>query len=294
MTAVSIAVLGHVEVRRPGEVIALARASQLLLGCLALFGSEAPVRRERLAELMWPDMDAHSQKARLRTALWRLKKGACGALDDVLELQCDTVMLHPCATLTHSLFEKQAISLCAVPLEDMTDAGYSRLEHIMTYYTGPLMEGFDAGWILPLRETFADLYCSVLERQIKYLRAHGRDHESIRSSRELLALDPYREDVHAALIALYGKAGRPARAVQQYRACESLMARDLGVQTKQARKSLERVLNTGQASADLPGILKALEVGVQDLSRQIMQLRSALKAPQMVRDPQETVPDKVS
>ncbi len=277
MTSMTLNVLGCPRLSGDGGTVDLPPAGQLLLGCVALHANDAPLRRERLAEMLWPDMDAQNQKARLRTALWRIKKATCGALDDVLIVRKDTLVFEHGAPLiqTHRTFEREVMMICAKPLANMSETDAATLLAMVESYNGPLMEGHDAPWIAPMRERFSDLYSAALERQIKYLRATGRDHESIRSSHELLAIDPYREDVHAALITLYGQSGRPKRALRQYQSCRTLMEKDLGVPTPTARRSLDGILKEGP-TPDLGAILRALEAGVRDLNTQIQDLKSTL------------------
>lgn len=190
-----------------------------------------PIRREVLADQLWPEISKESQRGRLRTALWRLGQGLPTWASGAIKKMGDGIALElpKNVTFTHLEFEAVVGGACKTDFADMTDDTFQDLDRCLRRYSGPLMEGYDAEWITYERQRFADLYCEGLERQIGYLRYHGRDHETIRACRKLLCVDPYREDIHNSLIGTFARMGRAHDARLEKHRRDDVLTNDLGV-----------------------------------------------------------------
>lgn len=277
--------IAAVDSRNAGS-LALSRAGQELLGCLVLVAADRPLRREALAEMLWPDCDLDASRQRLRSALWRLRRSLGTGLraavcHDGDRVWCDRNHLAP---LPHARFAETIETCCAGPVEAMTAEDFRHLDAALELYAAPVMDGFDSTWILPHRERFAELYCRGLERQITWYRTHGNPEATIRAGRTLLREDPYREDVHAMLIGLYAAAGQPRRALRQFHDCRAAIEEDLGVAPTNARAALQKALVAPAQPAAPAGagvrideILEGLQQTIQTLNRQIGVLRTALQ-----------------
>jgi DNA-binding SARP family transcriptional activator len=69
-----VQLLGKFEVRLDGESVGIpSRPAQSLLAFLILNAPKSH-RREKLADLLWPDSDEANARNNLRQALWRLRK----------------------------------------------------------------------------------------------------------------------------------------------------------------------------------------------------------------------------
>lgn len=266
------------------DPVALSPTCQELLGCLILNASSKPINREVLADILWPDLSPDRVKPRLRTALWRLNKAIGPDARKLLVQTKENIAfcLGKSVNLPHQSFSKMINSVCDQSLEKMNDDDFKALDETLKSYKGVLMQRVHSPWILAERERFAELYCQALERQIKYHRAMGRDHRSIRASKRLLAQDPYREDIHSMLISLYAKVGRPQQAMQQYKACQNALELDLGVSTEAARQTLTRALQSvGQPSAkprtDLKKVIGEIEDGLHEINHKLKILSAALE-----------------
>ena len=295
----SIDLFGEVTLRDGARrAIAAPRAVRELAACLALNAAARPVRREALAEMLWPDSGADASRQRLRTALWRLR-GALG--EDLAELLCqdaDTVWLNPdrLGDTCHGRFEAGIVAACTVPPGSASEADTAALEQTLALYAAPLMEAHDSAWIVPHRERFANLYCQGLERQIAWHRSHGDTAALADAARRLLAVDPYREDIHALLIGHYAGCGQPRRALHQFEVCRSAIEQDLGLAAPLARDALgmaraaaaqavaaHSLAESPQtpsvtAAADLARMLAGLDTSIAQLNRRIGTLCDRLDA----------------
>lgn len=276
-----------------------------MFGFLALRAVRRPVRRETLGEHLWPDCPEPRQKARMRTALWRLTRGLPDWARGMVRRSGEMIELRlpPGATLTHDRFDEVVSALCSAPVSRMTDSDYNRLDRWLRRYCGPLLDGVDADWVRADREKFSDIYCQGLDHQIRYLRENGRDHETIRAGRRLLGVDPYREDVHAAMIGSYARMGRPDDAARQMRTCEALFRRDLGIAPATLPPGLADPRPTfgphgrNQPAAEVLALVTDMQRSLGQLAGQLARIRASLAgaapaAPAQDRQHRGPVPDE--
>lgn len=281
-----------------GHEFKLPHASQELIGCLAMHAAAQPIRRERLAELLWPDCTADASRCRLRTALWRLRSGLGEGLNQTIRQDNERVWLSAdiVARPRHIEFAQELEAVCAVPIDEMTRSEFDRLTSLLRLYVGPIMDGFESEWIMPEREHHHEIYMRGLDRELTWYRAHGNHDATVAAARSLLKLDPYREDIHAMLIGLYAALGQQKRAVKQYHDCDIALREDLGIVPNKAREALSLAIS-GHDLEDMPAfpcqtrtkarppagkgkdvaaVLAGIENNIRDLSAQIAALRDAL------------------
>jgi DNA-binding SARP family transcriptional activator len=263
------------------EKLDLSPSGAALFGLLALGVGKRTLRREQLTETLWPDCAPAKQRARLRTALWRLRKGLPGWAQGMIRQVGDASEMHlpEGARLVHTGFETTVIRMCSTDVAQMTDADFTALDACLRRYGGPLLDGVNGDWVLAEREKFAEIYCQGLAHQIHYLRVQGRDHETIRAGRKLLEVDPYREDVHATLIEIYARAGRPERAQRQYQTCQQLFEDDLGISPMLAQVTLHAARGAGPCAGvgeDVVQMVQALHVNLEAMAAQVRRIQEAL------------------
>lgn len=292
----AVEVLGEVTVvaQPGGRRLMLPKGCREVLGALALFAVLRPIRREALAELLWPEADADASRARLRTGLWRLRRSLAAAggpaAAALLCQNADLIWLNRAALAlpAHLEFAIGVERLCGKPVAVMDVAGFREMDALLAIYTGPLMEGHDSAWVLAERARLADLYGRALERQIIWYRSRDDGDNAANLARRLLSHDPYREDIHELLIGHYAGAGQPRRALQQFQECRAAFEGDLGLPAARAKAALERAL--APDAAGLTQVIAGLDASIRRLDRQISLFCAAMdkrSAPQPVRTRQE-------
>lgn len=75
-------------------------------------------------------------------------------------------------------------------------------------YRGPLLSGYEADWIRPLREKLRRRYLVLLHRFGDLAAELGHDDEALDAYRSYLLEDQFEEKVHASVMELYGRRGR--------------------------------------------------------------------------------------
>ena len=209
------------------------RKSQALLAYLALPAGQ-PHPRDKLAALLWGDVDDQSARASLRQAVFGLRKALGDAEPPALLLPGDALALDPRAVdVDVAAFERLLVTGTPAALEDA-----ARL------YRGDLLSGFVIDeapfeeWLVAERERLRELAVEALARLLAQQRNVGAAEPAVQTALRLLTLDPLQEAVHRTLMRLYAEQGRRGAALRQYQYCVEVLQRELGVEPEADTKRL--------------------------------------------------------
>ncbi|MCU1612745.1 MAG: transcriptional regulator, family [Frankiales bacterium] len=207
------------------------RLAAAVLKLLALApGHRLP--RERLMDLLWPELDPAAAAANLRKAVYYARRalGPDGA--DILLSAGDLLMLAPAAVWIDVDAFRSAVARAR---RDGNASAYR--EAIELYREGLLPEDPYAQWAIEPREGLRAEFVQVLEEQAALLEARGELPDAIRTVRRLVAEDPWAEQPRAHLIRLHALAGRRADAIEEFRRLCSALAQ-LGAEPSPATRRL--------------------------------------------------------
>ena len=198
------------------------RKTQALLAYLALPpGQSHP--REKLATLLWGDMQNAQARGNLRNALSRIKQAL------------------PRAARASLLFDGASVSLDAsaadvdvVRFERLVaDGSADALGQVAALYRGDLLAGLVLAerpfeeWLTAERERLHELAIQGLSRLLTHQQKAGDTEPAVQTGLRLLALDPLQEPVHRAIMRLYARLGRRGAALRQYQLCMDALKREL-------------------------------------------------------------------
>lgn len=93
----------------------------------------------------------------------------------------------------------------------------------------PLLPGEEAPWVEEARTDLHDALVRALSVLAEVWRRRGDHGLAVATARELVALDPFREAGHRALMAAHAAEGDLAAAVRAHEACRRLLADELGI-----------------------------------------------------------------
>src|SRR5262249_20331082 len=181
--------------------------------------------RAKLAGLLWEDSDEPRARESLRQALKLVRQALSPGGAGSLIAQGDAVLFEP-AALSVDIIDFQRL---------LADRGPAQLELAAELYRGQLLEGFDLGapefesWLRTERQRLNEKALAALEKLLAYHVANNALESAITVATRLLALDPLRESAHRSLMELYGKQGRYAAALRQFRICAETLKKELGV-----------------------------------------------------------------
>lgn len=205
--ALTVRLLGPFDLRLHGEPAAplRSRKGQWLLALLVLrHGRE--VRREWLAETLWPDSFGEEAFGSLRQSLRDLRV-KLGSEAWRIASPTNRTLRFDAAGADIDLLRFDAAAGAGAP-----DA----LEAAVSLYTGPLLEGCTEIWVLAEREQREQAYLGAMERLAERALAAGEREEAVRFLRRCATAAPFRQSAHRALMRALQQAGELQAAVEVY------------------------------------------------------------------------------
>ena len=226
-----------------------ARLQELL--AYLLLHRNAPVSRQQLAFIFWPDSTEEQARTNLRNLWHRLRRTLPDAdrllATDELTVQWrgDASCWLDVAAFEHHL--KQARSAAG------SDDQLRCLEQAVALYGGELLPGCYSDWLLAERDRLAQAYGAALE-QLAALYEERRDYrQAIGHAQALLRHDPLHEPAYAQLMRLHALNDDRAAALHTYHTCVTILRRELDVEpSRPTREIYERLLNVKSQPAALP------------------------------------------
>lgn len=210
--------------------------------------------RDRLASLFWPDYDYSSAHANLRKVLHEIRsissppllptaQNMVGPLDlnhlwvDAYTFQTESEELRRIEHTLEAL--KPDISTEELVIHR------NRLAAAISLHTDTFMAGFSIRdcdlfdeWQFLYSEFLQQMLATNLEQLIAICE-HLKDLDTaINAARKLVRLDSLNESGHRDLIRLYLKDRQPQAALRQYRLCEHILQKELGVEPEQPTLTL--------------------------------------------------------
>jgi len=279
MSHLQLRLLGPTQVQLDGQPIAhCADTAQALLAYLAMHAG-IPCRRTSLAGLLWSDYSQSSALTNLRQALRRLRTaiGDSDASPPYLLATRTTIALDP----------ESDYSLDVDAFSEALDAARShahrsvetcptcaeRLAEAVELYRGEFLDGFalDSAlfeeWMVVERERLHGQALEAVGHLAAYHEARGAYEEAAHYARRVLALEPWREEAHRALMRALALGGQRAVALAQYDACRDVLREELGVEPSEETTQLYERIRDGQ---DLTGFGKPVRsAGPSNLPAQL-------------------------
>jgi DNA-binding SARP family transcriptional activator len=225
----------------------LGRSGRNMAGFLFAFSARAH-RRERLAELCWPELDPERSRAALNSAMWRLRKaiGCEPASNGGLNIRNigSEIVVEPASWLEidTQLFEKNVRHLLESHASLLNASLREGLCGALDRYEGPFLEGEDAEWILEERERLHSMFVRAAMSLVKYYGYAALYEDGIALARRILVYDPYRESAIRNLLALLSLNDQRAEALQVYDRWTTSLKRELGVEPMPATVQLANEL----------------------------------------------------
>lgn len=237
-TRLGVRLLGELELRRDGQVVALpaSKKTRALLGYLVATGQSQ--RRERLCDLLWEGPD--DPRAELR---WSLSKLRPLVNDRAIRLKADRerIAFEPCDA------EVDVNEVCRLVGIDGAAASLSELEAASTLLRGEFLDGLDLPacyrfqeWCLAQRERVSALRLTVLRKLVEAQDASPAN--ALVHAKTLVAADPLSEAAHAAVVRLLGRTRRFREASAHAERARHLLEQELGAPLSGALDQARRAI----------------------------------------------------
>ena len=208
------------------------------------------VSRETLAELLWPDRGSEQSRQSLRQATFSIRRAFGDVADDIIKKNPagTAISLSGVWVDAHCLEHADG----AEELDDLAGmAKYCAREFLAGFPS--VSNPFDE-WVLTQRSRLGSAAACLLRRLASLQAQHSDFDEAIGTAKQLVALDPLREDSHRLLMDMYARAGRRSEALRQYEACTKILRVELNVDPDAETKDLANRLRKAAASRSPPSL----------------------------------------
>lgn len=201
-----------------GLPVTLSESGQRLLALVALQGTQ---RRTFLAGVLWPEIRDEQALARLRSALWRLRRVG----PRIVQADERTIGLAADIDVDVNAMVASARALMAGDIEpsDLTRS-FDRL-----VAAGELLVGWYEDWVLLERERLEQLRIHALELLVDELVKAARYAEALEAATTAVRLDPLRESTHRSVVRVYLAEGNPASARRQVDRYRQILRSEMGI-----------------------------------------------------------------
>lgn len=227
------------------------RAVIALLAYLAVRKIEHPGEkhtRDALSALLWSDHEQAKALTNLRHTLWEVVK-LIG--EDWVLAEHEMLSLNPQADLLLDLARFRSLGAEASQ-EPSPNRRIPLLETAVGLYRGEFLAGFSLKsgasfneWVILQSEKLRSELTAILHGLVDDLRSVGQAESAIPYARRLIAMDPINEAAHRQQMELYALTDQYTAALQQYRALEKLLRKELNVDPQPETRELYRKIRRG-------------------------------------------------
>jgi DNA-binding SARP family transcriptional activator len=226
-----------------------------LLGYLLLHAG-APVSRQHLAFLLWPDSTEPQARTNLRKVLHLLRRDL-PEIERHLHVTPRTLAWREDTPCVVDVARFQSAIAEADGAEVGSEEAVAALRAAVSLYQGDLLEDCYDEWVVEERERLRDRHVAALRRLSDLLADRGEYPEAVRIGRELLRCDPLQEDTYRLLMRVHDQAGDRAAALRVYHECVSTLQRELGVDPSKETNALYSVVTSSEerSASDEAGVV---------------------------------------
>ena len=210
-----------------------------LLSYLAVTGGAH--NRSALAGLLWSNMPETKARGNLSKALSTLRR----QVGEHITITRQTVACAPNSNFLLDVTEFEA---------RVNDASIARLQEAIQLYQGDFLEGFQIRnapefeiWVLAQRTRLKELALRALHILTTHFATQDEDGQvqAIDYTRQLLQLEPWREEAHRQLMYLLAQTGQRGAALAQYEICQQILTEELAVKPATETRELYEQIRDG-------------------------------------------------
>jgi DNA-binding SARP family transcriptional activator len=230
-----ITLLGCFRLIVDGHQIFLPLSAERVIVALAV--SLGDKDRSALGSMLFPDIRRPHVSASLRAALWRAKRASPRP---IIASNGQRLSISEGAVVDLDHWTRCARSFTALPrIDPAVDYAQS-----VEAFSSELLPSWSDDWLSRERQRWDHVRIHALERMTEHLGADGRHAEAIEAGLAAVAVDPYRETAHRALIKVYIAEGNPASALDHFHRYQRMIMRELGIRPTAELHALVGTLTT--------------------------------------------------
>ncbi len=199
--------------------------------------AQAPLHREQIAEILYPDAKPSTAAASLRVALNALRQAleperSAESEGQFVQRQGDLILLNPESNLHLDVdeFERTINQARQAETRDLAQA-LPLYRRALSLYRGDfLQDALYEDWAREERDHLVDLYLTTASHTAELLARQGVYDEAIHLCRQVLAKDACWEEAYYLLMLCYSQTGNRSLALRTYSRCAKHLRADLGVE----------------------------------------------------------------
>jgi DNA-binding SARP family transcriptional activator len=177
--------------------------------------------------MLWPEADEKQARDSFHTALYQMRQ-AVGK--EVIVFENNGYHLNPSINLWCDAFELERLVHDARLLPSHDARTEDLWRKAVALYLGDFLPSVDATWALSSREVMRDDFIEALAGLGECARARRDWPGAIAYYRQALDVDPFREDLHRAIMTCYAiDMGQKKPALDQFESLRKLLEQELGV-----------------------------------------------------------------
>ena len=204
----------------------------------------APVVRQQLAFIFWPDTSESQARTNLRNLIHQLRQ-ALPFLSNFITIDNNILEWH---SDTAFRLDIDAFRQCLVVAPGQGPAKEG-LEEAVRLYTGDLFPACYDEWILPAREELHQMFMGALDR-LAFLQEEAREYpQALNTARRLVQADPLQPAANQRLMRLYTLVGDRPAALRAYHTYSRQLWQELGTK---ADAEIEELYQRIRAAAKSP------------------------------------------
>jgi len=219
--------LGQEQIERDGELIPASewRADSARELFFYLLFNDA-TSREQMSLVFWPDSSPKRVRANFHTTLYRARQ-AVG--EHVITFQDGLYQINPDIDLWCDAQEMETATGAARLLSSRDARTEDLWDRAVKLYRGDFLPSWDAEWVIYRRENLAEAYLEALVGLGDCARARKNLKEAVAAFRRALDVDPYREDIHRAIMICYAENGEKQQVMAHWQKLQDLLRLELGI-----------------------------------------------------------------
>ncbi len=251
LTDLTIKVLGHAEIYRdpsnPFAADAWTTRRSRDIFCYIATRKHRRVAKDILIEAFWGDEDPETIEKNFHPTISHIRK----ALNSRQSLKQNFIVFRDGAyqlnpEFSYSIDSEDFVNFIAAAetakRDDDTAMLRQNLESAYGLYRGEFMDGSYDDWAEEQRHFYSEQFSRVLNGLAKLSVADKRWADALKYANEILAIDPYREDLHRLVLKVLAAQSKPAAVKKHYESMQQLLKNELGIEPSAETRKLFKEL----------------------------------------------------
>ncbi len=186
-----------------------------------------PETRERICLAFWPDSSPKQARQSFHTTLYRARQ-ALG--EPVITYEDDLYQVNPELDLWCDAHEFENLTKQTRLLSPRDARTEDLWQKAVNLYRGEFLPSLTEDWVLARRDAYYESHLDALVGLGECARARKSFREAILAFKRALELDPYREDIHRAIMTCYANLGEKKQIHAHLHRLQELLRTDLAVE----------------------------------------------------------------